>query len=385
MPLRRALMTLSLAAALLPAAAASAAPSRPPVRLNQIQVIGTHNSYHREMPAAQQAVYEQLIDTPGDYGKYLAYSHATLPNQLAYQDVRGLELDVLPDPQGGLYAEPLVRTKLGLGPLPDPAWRQPGIKVLHIPDFDVNSTCISFVSCLEQVKGWSDANPGHVPLQIMLEFKQSDRRAVAQGGVTAPPWDAAALEGLDREIRSVFGPDDLVTPADVRRPRLTLEQSVLRSGWPTLADSRGKVLFLMDNEPGTPVNDAYIAGHPNLEGRVVFSNGLPGRADAAFLKRNDPVGRSTAEIQALVRRGYLVRTRSDSPLATVTSGDVAQRDAALASGAQLVSTDFPDVGMSARYGSDFVARLPRGGPVRCNPVNAPRGCRSRRLEPRRSG
>ena len=114
---------------------------------------------------------------------------------------------------------------------------------------------------------------------------------------------------------------------------------------------------------------------------MLFTNAVPGSPDAAFLKRNDPLGAKTAEIQELVRAGYLVRTRSDLPLTTVTSGDTGLLDAALGSGAQLVSTDFPQVGMSARYGSDFVARLPNGGPVRCNPVNAPARCRSDRLEP----
>ena len=60
-------------------------------------------------------------------------------------------------------------------------------------------------------------------------------------------------------------------------------------------------------------------------------------------------------------------------------------EAALASGAQLISTDFPEVGMSARYDSDFVARLPVGGTARCNPVNAPRRCDDDRLERLRSG
>jgi hypothetical protein len=55
-------------------------------------------------------------------------------------------------------------------------------------------------------------------------------------------------------------------------------------------------------------------------------------------------------------------------------------DAALVSGAQLISTDFPQIGMSARYDSDFVAELPSGGSARCNPVNAPPGCRDERLE-----
>jgi len=72
------------------------------VRLNELQVIGTHNSYHREISEREQAAYDAAINTPGDYDAYLAYSHATLPNQFERQDVRGLELDLLGDPQGGL-------------------------------------------------------------------------------------------------------------------------------------------------------------------------------------------------------------------------------------------------------------------------------------------
>jgi Phosphoinositide phospholipase C, Ca2+-dependent len=165
----------------------------------------------------------------------------------------------------------------------------------------------------------------------------------------------------------------------VRRRGLTLRRSVLRRGWPTLREARGQVVFLMDNEPGA-ISAAYTAGRPNLERRVLFTNAEPGARDAAFVKRNEPTGANLRQIQRLVREGFLVRTRSDVPLGTVTSGDETQLRAALASGAQLVSTDFPEVGMSARYDSDFVVALPEGGPARCNPVIKPRGCRSRRLE-----
>jgi hypothetical protein len=218
-----------------------------------------------------------------------------------------------------------------------------------------------------------------VPLQILLELKQSDGRAVAQGGVVAPPWDLGQLDALDAEIRSVFSERDIITPDDVRRRGLTLEQSVRRHGWPSLDQSRGKVIFLLDNEPG-PIRQAYTAGRPNLEGRVLFTNSRAGNQDAAFIKRNEPRGANTAQIRDLVRAGYLVRTRSDVPLATVTSGDTEMLESALASGAQIISTDFPEVGMSARYDSDFFAALPNGLPARCNPVNAPRGCRDARLE-----
>jgi len=349
------------------------------VRVNEVQVIGTHNSYHREISEREQAAYEAAINTPGDYDAYLAYSHATLPRQFVRQNVRGLELDLLGDPRGGLYAEPLIRTTLGLGPLPDPAWRAPGIKVLHIPDVDYRTTCVQLVSCLRQVRAWSQAHPDHVPIPIMLELKGSDARVVAAGGVVAAAWDAGALDALDSEIRSVFAAHEMITPDDVRRPGRTLEESVLRHGWPTLRDSRGKVMFLLDNEPGT-IRDAYVNGRPSLEGRVLFTNARPGSSDAAFIKHNEPRGLNTGQIAGLVRRGYYVRTRSDVPLQTVIANDTSMLEAALTSGAQLISTDFPQIGMSARYDSDFAAELPEGGPARCNPVNGPRACRDEQLE-----
>jgi hypothetical protein len=372
-----ALTALALAVA---ASAAAGAPSTRQLRMNEIQVIGTHNSYHRELSPAERAAHDAVYGGAQIYDAFLAYSHASLPNQLGRQGVRGLELDLYPDPEGGLYSNPLLRQRLAAGPLMDRDWYRPGAKVLHTHDIDYNSTCVRLVSCLRLVRRWSRANRGHLPLLVMLELKGTDPVAGPAGGVTVPPWNGAALGDLDAEIRSVFRAGELLTPDDVRRPGLTLRQSVLRSGWPALPRTRGRVVFLMDNDPG-PVSAAYLRGRPSLQGRVLFTNARPGAPDAAFVKRNDPTGaRNQRQIRRLVRAGYLVRTRSDIPLATVTSGNRAQLRAALRSGAQLVSTDFPEVGMSARYDSNYVAALPGGGPARCNPVIKPRGCRSRKLE-----
>jgi hypothetical protein len=387
MPRRPALTALVLAVVAVatapgPAAGSGGSPARP-LRMNELQVIGTHNSYHRELSTAERGAHDGVYGGAPIYEGFLAYSHASLPNQLGRQGVRGLELDLFPDPEGGLYANPLLRQRLMAGPLTDPAWSRPGIKVLHTADLDYNSSCVQLVTCLRRVRRWSRANPDHVPLLVMLELKATDPVAAASGGVQVPPWKGAALNALDAEIRSAFRPDELITPDDVRRRGLTLRQSVLRRGWPTLRRARGRVVFLMDNEPG-PITAAYTRGRPSLQGRVLFTNARPGAPDAAFLKRNEPTGANLGRIKKLVRAGYLVRTRSDVPLATVTSGDRRQLRAALASGAQLVSTDFPEVGMSARYDSDFVVALPEGGPARCNPVIRPRGCRSRELERNRA-
>ncbi|WP_308416660.1 phosphatidylinositol-specific phospholipase C1-like protein [Streptomyces sp. AJS327] len=348
------------------------------LRLNQIQAMATHNSYHREVSFDEQRLMGKLDPN----FRTLLYSHAGLPTQYERQRIRGIELDVFPDPEGGLYAKPLIRREAGLPPLRDPAWRKPGFKVLHWADFDYNTSCVTLRSCLRQVRTWSERRPGHVTAPVLLELKRTDPRLEARGGAKSPPWDTATLDALDREIRAVFPEEALLTPDDVRRKGGTLEESVLRHGWPRVAATRGQVMFLMDNDDPV-IQDAYRAGgRESLQGRVLFTDSEPGRADAAFMKVNDPTGGNKAVIQDLVSRGYFVRTRSDVPLDQASSGDTAMLRNALDSGAQMVSTDFPVPGLAARHGSDYVAELPGGGVVRCNTVTLPApDCPDRRLEP----
>ena len=56
------------------------------------------------------------------------------------------------------------------------------------------------------------------------------------------------------------------------------------------------------------------------------------------------------------------------------------REAAFASGAQILSTDWPVVGMGARYNTDYVVRFEGGASASCNPVNAPGSCAGGALE-----
>ncbi len=337
------------------------------LRITQLQSMATHNSYHREASFAEQ----KLMAEHDPNFATLLYSHASLPTQLSRQQARGIELDVFPDPDGGLYADPLIRKSAGLPPLDDPDLHKPGFKVLHWADFDYRSSCVTLTGCLRQVKKWSESRPGRVPVPVLLELKQTDPELEGRGGAVSPPWTTAMLDALDAEIRTVFPDRATVTPDDLRRPGQTLGESVREHGWPRLADARGKVMFLMDNDD-QELQDAYRAGgRESLQGRVLFTDSEPGRPDAAFMKVNDPTGAGKGAIQDLVRQGYFVRTRSDVPLDQASSGDTGMLRDALTSGAQMVSTDFPVPGMAARYGSDYVAELPDGsGPVRCNPVTA---------------
>ena len=368
---RRSALALSCAALALGFATPAAAESR--VRINELQVIGTHNSYHVEASPAEKALRagSGLVDET-----MFEYSFAPPPWQLDRQDVRQLELDLFADPQGGAYAAPRLRALAGEGPYAAEMAR-PGIKVLHTQDYDYRTTCLTLVACLRAVRSWSDAHRGHVPIAILLELK--DAPLPPQIPATVPvPWTAELMDTIDAEIRSVFARRRIIAPDDVRGSRSTLEAAVLRDGWPALANSRGKVLFLMDN--GEPYRSSYLAGHPGLRGRLVFTNSVPGQPDAAFIKLNDPTGAGLGQIRDAVRRGYVVRTRADADTREARTGDPARSRLALASGAQWVSTDYPAPGIAARFGSSYAVRLPGDRPARCNPVTARRSCRSSRLD-----
>lgn len=344
------------------------------VKLNQVQVLGSHNSYKLLPPppiaAALLAFDRELFES-------IEYEHPELGVQFAEQGIRQIELDVFADPDGGRYYQ--RKGFLAVGMNPDsgiPELLDPGYKVLHVQDIDFATTCLTLVACLEEVRDWSDANPAHLPIAVLVEGKSDPIPDPLGLGFTVPlPFTTALLDDLDAEILSVFDRDRLLTPDDLRGDHDTVEAAALAGAWPTLEEARGKVYALFNN--GGADRRAYLAGRPNLEGRVMFTTASPGQPDAAFVQVGDPRGANLARIQDLVRQGYLVRTRSDVPTIEARSGDTTRRDAALASGAQFVSTDYA---WESPFGSGYQVSIPDGSPARCNPVNAPDGCRSSLLE-----
>jgi hypothetical protein len=321
------------------------------LRLHQVQVLGSHNSYHLE---ADPAVLDAIRAVDPAQALALAYSHPPLTEQLETLGIRQIELDVYSDPQGGAYARPALPVALGVDVPDDPRMREPGFKVLHVADFDTRSSCPTLAGCLEEVDAWSRAHPGHVPIVVLIEVKDA-----------AP--GAQVLDALDAEIRSVVAASRMVTPDDVRGDHATLGDAVRADGWPLLAEVRGKLVFALDNGS---LRDLYRAGRPSLEGRVLFTPSAPGEPDAAFAKLNDPIGQCT-QIAAALDANMLVRTRADADTVQARTGDTTMRDAAIASGAQLVSTDYARADPEL---SPYAVRIPGGAPARCNPVTAPRDC-----------
>jgi hypothetical protein len=220
----------------------------------------------------------------------------------------------------------------------------------------------TFVEALRVIHNWSEAHPRHVPFSILLELKEEGFRL--SRSFRRPK--AVDLTRLDEEIRGVLSPERLLTPDDVRGLHKTLWEAVHSEGWPTLSKAAGKV-FLILHENG-PNREAYLEGHPALEGRAMFVESDLGQPHSAVLIRNNP---ADPQIDALAQQGYLIRTRAD------TQGDrrPARRERALSGGAHILTTDFP----RGEIESERSFGLPDHAPARVNPVTGPKNLQGKVL------
>jgi len=340
------------------------------LRLNDLQYVGSHNSYHiapePRLLDKIKAIAEKVPDVAKGLGDpaTLDYTHAPLETQLD-RGIRTFELDIYADPVGGTFATPKGPGILGVdNPKLPTGMDQPGIKVFHIVDIDEITTCEPFKACLETLKKWSDAHPRHLPLMISLELENSGLPKPFDL-TTVTPWGATELDGLDTELRDTLG-SKLLTPDDVRGSAKDLSTAVTTTGWPSIDSVRGKMMFFLDSSG--PSIDAYLAGHDSLKGRVAFTTEGFDRPDGALFIVNDP---TSPKIAQNVKQGYIVRTRADADLDVAAPAEPAQREAAMKSGAQIVHSDFP-AGEPAPSG--YTAALPGALQARCNPVTAPKGC-----------
>lgn len=309
-------------------------------RLNDIQILGTHNSYHRRPDRVVTA-------TEG-----ANYEHAPLDVQLDDQGIRNLEID---------------------------AYNGPDLPVFHSLLVDSEASCPTLRECLGTIAEWSDDHRRAVPLIVFIEPKRLPTNPVPgiQTAIDAEAerlglaaWDAKAFDRLDRVVRNAFG-RRLVTPDEVRGKRRTLRDAVLRDGWPLLADVRGGVLIVLN--VAKELRALYLDGHRSLRDRPMFVPSHPDNEYAAFVKRDLP----TLRTSGVVEQGFLVSTRADANGSEARAGDLTRADAAIESGAHVVVTDYPVP--DATVGA-YTVRLPGGGVARCNPVHATRRCRDRDLE-----
>lgn len=305
------------------------------VYLNNIQVIGSHNSYKI---AIEKPLFNYIYQLDSSKAKALQYNHIPLEKQLDL-GLRNLELDVYYDPRGGYYSNPKgleIVQKLGAIALPfdeEQKLAAPGLKMFHIQDIDFRSHYLLFKESLVALKNWSDKNPNHTPIVILMNTKDQP----IQNLRNPLQFTTKALDSIDVEINSVFSIDQLITPDLVRGNYKTLEEAILKEGWPKLKTVKGRFLFVLD-EKDDKIN-RYLENHFSLQNRVLFVNSMEGKPEAAFRIINDPI-KDFDYIKDLVSKGYMVRTRADSDTEEARSDDYTKFEMAKKSGAQVISTDY---------------------------------------------
>lgn len=264
--------------------------------LNNIRFLATHNSYRRRSGFLQLAVLE--LFEPGE-SSALDYSHPDYYTQLGL-GVRSFELDLR-------------------------RYRDGSIKSIHVPLVDNRGHSPDFEKALEEMLLWSKRHPQHVPIIVIMEIKQDWRFL----DPALKRWTAEGLLQVDRIISQHVG-ERLLKPSDMKKNATNLRDSIVRYGWPELGDCRGKFIFVY-HESDAPCFNADYLDSPE---RVSFYMSAPDSPEASFMLRNDPDGKDIGE---LIDEGFIVRTRADAECLLTEE----RKDAAIASGAQIVSTDFP--------------------------------------------
>jgi hypothetical protein len=295
------------------------------IRLNHLRMKGTHNSYH--------------LKTPGVWALNAEYNftHSDLDVQADRLGVRQFEIDVHYSSKNGL-------------------------EVYHTM-WDYASSCALFTSCMQLLLNWSTEHPEHAPIWIFVEPK--DEPSMVE--------EIDILEMIQTDINATWPRERTITPSDVQGDALTLRDAIVNQGWPTLEESRGKVLFVLLDK--TEIRDLYVERNPTLENQSMFAIVDEAESLASIVSLIDPIDQQERLSEASAT-GFMVRTRPDAATVEAQAGDYTRFASALTSGANFITTDFPGNDREIQY----AIWLPEG-PVMCHPERAPPHCTTGMIEP----
>ena len=299
------------------------------LQLHHVQALATHNSYNLE-PAA---IFDESQ----------RYSHSSLEVQLSEQGVRGFVLD--------------LHLRKGVG-----------FEVFHLPVVDEGTTCRRLEDCLSEAWEWSKQHPCHLPLVFWLEPKDDLDGLVDSLEDLSGHWDE-----LEEAIQDGWPMGRILTPDDVRGDADTLSEGVQAHGFPTLGSLRGHAIFALLGDVGH--RDEYVAESPSTEGLLIFPDASgPEEPWAGMLKINDAV-ENAEDIADWGNRGFVITSNVDNA-GESDETNTSQLEGSLVAGAHFLATNFP----AAVEGRSYVAAIPGGEPVGCNPVTAPSDCTPAAME-----
>ncbi len=255
------------------------------VKYNEVAFLGTHNSYKTGSTDEYKKLYEALdVLTFGIVGSETAlFSVDTLTQQLEL-GIRNLEID--------------IETVIGDG--------ETDFAVSHIPYLDNVSSCYDLELALEEIKMWSDNNPGHLPVSVIIEPKKA---VVPVEGMRAFNIDYA--NRLDELVRSVLG-ETLLTPAEMMGEYSSFKEMRENDGWLPLGDTMGKIIVLLHDCSATT---KFIKQDETIKSRAMFPMlryNDRNESYTSFILDNEPDAALKHQQENIDRCNLIVRTRADS-------------------------------------------------------------------------
>ena len=281
------------------------------VKLNEIAILGTHNSY-QTLATKETRFLMNIIDTITLKKLGLNtfdFEMDTLTEQLE-TGIRNIEIDIETLDKDGKVE----------------------FKVTHNSIVDNASSAYDFEKALKEVKMWSDNNPGHVPVIIIVEPKSF---VVEVGGFHKFSLDYA--KEVDKLVASVFG-DTLLTPADMLRDYSSFKEMRENDDWISLKEARGKVLVLLHD---CDVTESYIAIDESIKTQKMFPMlryDDRNESYTSFILENDAWRAAERKAESVDECKLIVRTRADKYPNYSTERYEVTKDC----GSQIITTDFPE-------------------------------------------
>jgi hypothetical protein len=292
------------------------------VRVDELEMFGTHNSYHVQSAIPVDASHK--------------YTHKPLDQQLE-GGVRQLEIDVHKS-LGGV------------------------LEVYHLALIDQQTTCSTLAECLGVINGWSVAHPMHTPIFVWFEIKDD------VGGVAID-----SLVPVEDIARTVLGNDHIFSPANLKSTYASPHARLDAEGWPRLDEMRGKIMLILLNDDDTHASE-YTHGYTNLDDRWMFASAASARTDAPWAVVTK-IGPTDAAQATAARAKHLLLCTNVCSVDTADAECTTRLAAARANGIHMLSDDLP----FAVAGRSYHLALPNGSPD-CNPVSASASCGALPLE-----
>ncbi len=280
------------------------------IKFNELRFIATHNSYQTVKTDEYKELYGNVSDlTIGIVDKEKAeFFSETLTTQLN-MGIRSLEMDIETIDDNGNVS----------------------FTCMHAPYTDMTTSCYDFALALKEIKMWSDYNPRHLPITIIIEAKS--------GFIPMENMKSFNLEyalKLDEVLRNALG-DKLFTPVDMLRDYNNFGEMRAADDWCKAEDMLGKVLVLLHE---CDVTEGYISADETVKTQAMFPMLREKDIDrdcTSFILANDPDSFLEISNEAIFEKKIIARTRADK----YANNPPEQRDNALSSNAQIVSTDYP--------------------------------------------